>query len=99
MLSHSSYLSPDHNHFTIYGTQGTLSVEADRLVVYQGGTIHQVIDLPPDDPHANMWQALADAFQNGQTPAYPAARALLDVHILEKVDQAIHQNQVMRIEL
>lgn len=96
-VSHSSYLSPDHNHFIIYGTQATLVVEPEALRITQGGQTTQVIELPEDDPSINLWRALADAFCHGTEPFYTAARALQDVRILEQVDKAIHQNQVMPI--
>lgn len=97
MLSHSSFLSPDRNHFTVYGTAGTIAVEGRRLLVRKSGQEERLVELPEEDANVNMWHALVDAFHNGRTPFYTGAKAMQDVLILEKVDQAIHQNQVMRL--
>ncbi len=97
MLSHSSYLSADQNHFTVYGSEGTIAVEQKRLLIRKNGQQAREIELPGDDGNINMWHALADAFHNERIPFYTGAKALQDVLILEKVDQAIHQNQVMQL--
>lgn len=97
ILSHSSYLSPDRNHYTVYGSAGTIVVEPGRLLVKRSGEDVREVQLPEEDAHANMWRALADAFHNGAEPFYTGAKAMQDVLILEKVDQAIHQNQVMQL--
>jgi hypothetical protein len=97
MLSHSSRLAPDRNHFTVYGSSGTIAVEWNRLTVLKHGQEARVVELPEDDANVTMWRALADAFHTGTTPFYTAERALQDVMILEKVDQAIHQNRVMAV--
>ncbi|MCC6167550.1 MAG: Gfo/Idh/MocA family oxidoreductase [Caldilineaceae bacterium] len=97
MLSHSSRLAPDRNHFTVYGSAGTVAVEWQRLTVIRHGQEARVIDLPDDDANVTMWRALADAFHTDSTPAYTAERALQDVLILESVDRAIHQNQVVAV--
>ena len=97
ILSHSSYLSPDQNHYTVYGSAGTIVVEAGQLVIKQSGQDARVVALPEEDFNANLWHALADAFHQGRTPFYTGAKAMQDVLILEKVDQAVHQNQVMQL--
>jgi predicted dehydrogenase len=98
ILSHSSYLSPDQNHYTIYGSAGTVVVEPRRLLVRKSGEEAREIPLPAEDSNETMWRALSDAFHQGKQPFYTGARALQDVLILEKVDQAIHQNQVTEIK-
>jgi hypothetical protein len=65
--------------------------------VHPAGQEAREIALPAEDANVNMWHALADAFHQGHTPFYTGAKALQDVLILEKVDQAIHQNQVMQL--
>lgn len=97
MLSHSSYLSPDRNHFTVYGTVGTIAVERTRLLVKRSGEEEREVALPEEDANVNMWHALADAFHKDMTPFYTGAKALQDVLILEKVDRAVHENQVMQL--
>ena len=97
ILSHSSYLSPDQNHFTVYGSTGTIVVEAGRMLVGKGGQVVREITLPAEDSNVTMWRAIAGAFFQGQEPFYTGYRAMQDVLILEKVDQAIHQNQVMQL--
>ena len=97
MLSHSSYLSPDQNHFTVYGSAGTIVVEQERLLVRKSGQEARMVKLPEEDANVNMWHALADAFTNQREPFYTGEKALQDVLILEKVDQAIQHNQVMHL--
>ncbi|MCC6453538.1 MAG: Gfo/Idh/MocA family oxidoreductase [Caldilineaceae bacterium] len=97
MLSHSSYLSPDQNHFTVYGTNGTIVVEWKRLLVRKSGQEARVVELPEEDANVNMWHALEKAFHEGHSPFYTGTKAMQDVLILEKVDLAIHQNQVMAL--
>lgn len=98
MLSHSSYLSSDQNHFTIYGCAGTIVVEPKQLLVRKHGEVARAIALPEEDANVNMWHALVDAFHKQITPFYTAEKAIQDVLILEKVDQAIQQNQVMSVD-
>jgi predicted dehydrogenase len=97
MLSHSSYLSSDQNHYTVYGSAGTIVVEPDRLLVRKGGEVAREVEIPAEDGNVNMWHALADAFHKGGSPFYTGVKAMQDVLILEKVDQAIHENQVMQL--
>jgi hypothetical protein len=97
ILSHSSYLSPDQNHYTVYGSLGTIVVEPRRLLVKRSGQEARVMELPDEDGNVNMWHKLAAAFHQGKEPFYTGVKAMQDVLILEKVDQAIHQNQVMEL--
>jgi predicted dehydrogenase len=97
MLSHSSYLAPDQNHYTVYGTHGTVVVEPHRLIVTRSEVAAREIALPTEDANATMWGALAGAFQGGPEPFYTGARALQDVLILEKVAQAIYEKQVVTL--
>jgi predicted dehydrogenase len=97
MLSHSSSLSSDQNHYTIYGTEGTIVVERTQLLVRKHNEVARAIELPEEDSSMNLWRALSDAFHKQITPFYTAEKAIQDVLILEKVDQAIQQNQVMQV--
>jgi predicted dehydrogenase len=97
ILSHSSYLPSDQNHYIVYGSIGTIVVESGCLRVHPAGQEAREIALPAEDANVNMWHALSDAFHQGHIPFYTGAKALQDVLILEKVDQAIHQNQVMQL--
>ncbi len=56
-----------------------------------------MVELPEDDPNANLWQALAEAYRSGKPPTYTGEKALRDVRILEAVDQALLHNQVMAV--
>lgn len=94
-LSHSSYLPSDQNHYLIYGSAGTIILEPTRFLVQKGGQSAREIAIPDEDTNDTMWRALSGAFHKGTTPYYTGSKALQDVLILEKVDQAIHQNQVM----
>ncbi len=98
MLSHSSSLSSDQNHFTIYGTDGTIVVEQTQLLVRKHHEVARAVALLEEDSNMNLWQALADAFHKQITPFYTAEKAIQDVLILEKVNQAIQQNQVMQVK-
>jgi scyllo-inositol 2-dehydrogenase (NADP+) len=97
ILSHSSTLSPDQNHYTVYGSAGTIVVEPGRLLVKRRGQEAHKVSLPDEDANVSMWHALAAAFHQGDEPFYTGAKALQDVLILEKVDRAIHENQVMTL--
>ena len=89
-LSHSSYLPAIKNYFYIHGTEGVITVEAERIVVeHKTGT--EIIAVPPEVFYQSMWQAITAAYQSGEPPYYTPARAVQDVAILEAVDQAIKQ--------
>jgi len=94
ILSHSTYLPSDQNHYTVYGADGIIVVESTRLVIWKDGQVAREIELPEEDSNVNMWSALSDAFHKGNTPFYTGYRALQDVMILVKVDEAIHQKKV-----
>ena len=74
MLSHSSYLSPDQNHFTVYGSAGTIAVEPKRLLVRKNGQEAREVELPAEDGNVNMWHALADAFHNSSACPFTLAQ-------------------------
>lgn len=88
LLSHSSYL-PAQNHFRVYGTAGMLVVEPDRITVRTHGGAERTVELPAEEAHVAMWQALLRAFRGGSDPFYTPEKALRDVAILEAVDRAI----------
>lgn len=89
LLSHSSYLPPGHNHFHIYGTTGTITVERERLIVEPHGQPPRAIELERENSYAGMWRALAQAFAERREPFYTPKKALDDVATLEAVSQAI----------
>jgi scyllo-inositol 2-dehydrogenase (NADP+) len=97
MLSHSSYLASQQNHYIVHGSAGTIVVEPQRLLLQKEGADAREIALPVEDSNDTMWRALSAAFHQGREPFYTGVRAMQDVLILEKVDQAIHQNQVMQL--
>jgi predicted dehydrogenase len=97
VLSHSSYLPSEQNHYIIYGSEGTIVFEPTRFVVQKTGQAAREIAIPDEDTNVTMWRALSGAFHKNTTPNYTGSKALQDVLILEKVDQAIHQNQVMQL--
>jgi len=96
-LSHSSYLPSDQNHYIVYGSSATVVVEPSRFLLQKAGQGAREIEIPAEDTNVTMWNALADAFHKGITPYYTGSKAMQDVLILEKVDQAIHQNHVMQL--
>lgn len=89
MLSHSSYLPPGRNHFHIYGTNGIITVEQDRLSVEQRGQPARSVELLQGNAYASMWRALRQALEERRAPFYTPEKALHDVAILEAIDQAI----------
>jgi predicted dehydrogenase len=89
VLSHATVLSPLQNHFHIHGSAGAIVVEEERLVVEKQGQPAEIIEAPPENARVTMWQALAAAFQENCEPYYTAEKALRDVAILTKLDQAI----------
>lgn len=93
LFSHSAYLPPVKNYFYLHGTTGTLTVEAQRLVIEKAGQPTASVELPTEHTYTNMWQALLAACQSNTEPYYTAERALQDVAILEAVDQSIKTGQ------
>ena len=89
MLSHSSYLPPGRNHFHIYGTNGFITVEQDRLLVEQRGQPARTIKLQQENAYVSMWRALHQAFEEQRDPFYTPEKALHAVAILEAINQAI----------
>jgi scyllo-inositol 2-dehydrogenase (NADP+) len=89
VLSHSSYLPPDHNHFHVRGTAGTIVVEQRRLLVTGRDRPERVIELPQEDAYRSMWLAIGEAARQGAAASYTPERALHDVATLEAVDRAI----------
>lgn len=89
LLSHSSYLPPEQNHFVIFGTNGFITVEYQRLLVAARGRPVRTIELSDEDAYRSMWQALAKAFAEQREPYYTPERAVADVAILEAINQAI----------
>jgi scyllo-inositol 2-dehydrogenase (NADP+) len=89
MLSYSSTLPPERQHYHIYGTHGVITVEQGRLIVEQRDQPAQVVELPKENAYVSMWRALHQAFVEQRDPFYTAEKALQDVAILEAVSQAI----------
>jgi predicted dehydrogenase len=96
-LSHSSYLPPIHNYYYIYGSEGVILVEPNRIVIRKPDQSDLVIDLPAENSYANMWQALAQAYQSDQVPAYTPERALGDVATLLTVEQSIKTGRSLKL--
>lgn len=89
MLSHSSYLPSVGNHFQIYGTNGVITVEQDRLTVQQRRRTARSVELPEENAYINMWRALHLAFEEQREPFYTPQKALHDVAVLEAINQVI----------
>lgn len=96
-LSHATALPPMKNHFHIHGVEGIISVESGRLIVERAGAEKRIVDLPPENSRAAMWQSIVDAYAQGGEPAYTADDALRDVAILEAVDRSIKASSPMSI--
>ena len=89
MLSYSSYLPTAQNHFIVYGTAGVIVVERERMTIERPDQPAEVVTLPPEDAHSNMWYVLQQTFQTQSQPFYTPEKALHDVAILEAIDQSI----------
>jgi predicted dehydrogenase len=89
LLSYSSYLPPSRNHFHIYGTNGVITVEQERLIVEQRGEPAREVALPKEHAYSNMWHALHQAYVEQRDPFYTPEKALHDVAILEAINEAI----------
>jgi hypothetical protein len=70
LLSHSSYLPPMRNHFHIYGTDGVIAVEKERLVVERRGQPARSVEITPENAYNSMWRALHQAFVERRDPFY-----------------------------
>jgi scyllo-inositol 2-dehydrogenase (NADP+) len=88
-LSYSSLLGSSRNYFHIRGTQGSVTVENDRLIVSRDDSATRTLELPAEDVHEQMWRALAQSIDQNREPAYPKEYALRDLAILFGVEQAI----------
>jgi scyllo-inositol 2-dehydrogenase (NADP+) len=97
LLSHSTCLSPVQNTFQIHGAAGVISVERGRLIIERPNEAQEVIELPTENPRANLWQELVTAYREGRDPSYDAEKALRDVAILEAVDRSIKTGQRLSI--
>jgi predicted dehydrogenase len=98
VLSYSSYLPPVQTHFHVHGTQGSIVVEPNRLLIEKPDQPTRIIDLPQENFYATMWQAMIQAYQENRDPYYTPEKALLDVAILEGVDQSIKTKKNIFIE-
>jgi len=94
MLSHSDCLFEAQNHFHIHGSRGVISWSPDRIVVQKPELPERIIDLSADNPYANMWQALAKAWQENSEPFYTAEKALRDVMIVDMANQSVKTGQL-----
>ncbi|MCB0063268.1 MAG: Gfo/Idh/MocA family oxidoreductase [Caldilineaceae bacterium] len=97
MLSHSSYLPATKNYFYIHGTEGVMAVEPGQIQVERKDGANRSIPLPQENAYARMWQAIVDAYRQGNEPAYTAARALQDVATLEAVAKAVKEESRVTI--
>jgi len=96
-LSYAICLPPLQNHFHIYGTEGVIVVEPNRLLIEKPNQPPRIIDLPVENARLQMWQALIQAWQTERDPYYTPARAVQDVAILEMVDRSIQRGQPIRV--
>lgn len=98
ILSHSTYLQPGRNHFHIYGSRGTITVEREQLIIEPLGQPARVVELAKENSYANMWRAIGPAFAEQREPFYTADWALNDVATLEAVSQAIKSGGRVSVE-
>lgn len=104
-LSFGSYLPSLKRHFTIYGTEGCISVEhhivagSGQLHVEKEGGVKRTIDLPEESHYAHMWRAFADAFASGEQPYYTPQKAIFDVALLTGVERSIKSGTRQAIEV
>lgn len=96
-LSHSSVFDERYNHFTIWGTQGSVAIEEARLVInlYLGQS--RVVDVPQADSHQEMWRTLALAIARAAEPVYSLSQARADLAAMLAVDQSL--TNVTRVNL
>jgi scyllo-inositol 2-dehydrogenase (NADP+) len=97
VLSHAISLTAAQNFFHIHGATGVIIVEPGRLIVEKPGQPHKVIDLPAENPRANMWHELVRTYQEGRDPSYSAEEGVRDVALLETMDRAIKSGQRLPI--
>lgn len=107
-FSHSGVLRPGHNHFTITGTKGLITVDrVGATVDYTNGT-KRVIPLTPvslairhglmsELAHEMMWQAFAHAYAEGREPDYPPADAVRDLSILLAIARSARKGERIMI--
>jgi predicted dehydrogenase len=97
-LSHSNFVPSLGTHFHIYGTQGLISLERDRVILSKPGLPDRVVDAPFENPYGPMWQAIGAAYRNGPALYYTPQHALRDVAILEAVARSLAGGQSADVE-
>lgn len=97
LLSHSAYLPPTKNYFYIHGTEGTMTIEQQQIIIDHRDGSQRIIELPAEQFYQRLWQAIIDAHRTGEEPYYTPERALQDVAILAAVDQAIKQGTMVAV--
>jgi scyllo-inositol 2-dehydrogenase (NADP+) len=93
VLSHSSVLGERLNHFILWGTTGSVTIEDDRLVIDSYGGDSRSIDVPVVDAHDEMWSALERSVVQNEPPAYTLAQAWGDLVAMLAVDVSIKTRQ------
>ena len=98
VLSHSSVLGEKHNGFTVWGTNGSVTIDDERFVVdsYQGES--RRIEIPQIDAHDEMWQALEASVTQNQPPIYTLNQAWSDLAVLLAIDESIKTGEKINLK-
>jgi len=98
VLSHSSVLGEKHNGFTVWGTNGSVTIDDERYVVdsYQGES--RRVEIPQIDAHDEMWQALEASVTQNQSPIYTLNQAWSDLAVLLAIDESIKTGKKINLK-
>ncbi len=96
-FSYGSVLSERQNYFHIRGTQGTLAIERQRLVIEDNDGNQRIVPIPSDGAYAAMWRALLRAVAEGHEPYYTVEHAFQDLATLFAIERSTHEHGVVRI--
>lgn len=97
MFSYATCLTALQDYHILHGAQGVITVESGRITLKRMGEADRVLELPPVDDYARMWQALVTSLRSGGDPPYSAAMALREVAILEAVEKSIKRGERVRV--
>jgi predicted dehydrogenase len=90
-FSHGSVMNSLKNHFYIRGTEGTLSVGWEELVVERNDGSTRTVPVVRERHYHPMWRALLAAITEGGEPYYTKERAFADLSTLMAIQRSARE--------
>lgn len=100
----SSFSASDHDHYTVYGTEGNLRVEP--AFQFAGGLAHRltlngqaaVSSFPKRDQIAPELLHFAECVRSGERPEPSGLEGLADVRVIEALYRSARQGKAVRLD-